>query len=63
MEALIGSGSIDQGVERDGRGWAKLFVWQRWTPVGPAAGGCVTLSSWFVGGIDVTGRWNTRKLL
>lgn len=48
MEALIGSGVIDQCAKRDGSGWAKLFVWQRWTPVGPAAGGCVTLSSGLV---------------
>lgn len=39
MDALIGSKGIDQGAERDGGGRAKLFVWQRWTPVGLAAGG------------------------
>lgn len=61
MEALIGNEGIDQGAERDGRGWAKPFVWQRWTPVGPAAGGRVTLSSRFGGGIDVTGSCDTRK--
>lgn len=48
VEALIGSRVIDQCAKRDGRGWARLIVWQRWTPVGLAAGGRVTLSSGLV---------------
>lgn len=62
MEALIDTEGIDQGTERDGRGWAKLFVWQRWTPVGLAARCRVSLSSWFGGSIDDTGRCDLRKL-
>lgn len=61
MEALIGSEDIDQSAERDGRGWAELIVWQRWTPVGAVAGGSVALSSWFGLGINVTGKCDTKS--